>query len=195
MTGVPLRAAVDRSPCRHRGRPHQYMPITIDSGWTRPTVRSAGQKPGPVRNGVSNRSGFLGSPQTGRPLDGCSSGHLVGLVSARRGFVAPGLQIRIRLSRKRCSMTGAERSSRRTLIGYARASTSGHDLAAHRDGLAALGVDDQHVHVDHGLSARLEHGRASVEHWLRAVPATSLSSPSSTVSPLHCATRPTSRMS
>ena len=38
------------------------------------------------------------------------------------------------------------------LIGYARVSTSGQDLAAQRYGLAALGVDDQHVHVDHGLS-------------------------------------------
>jgi len=37
-------------------------------------------------------------------------------------------------------------------IGYVRVSTSGHDLAAQRDGLAALGVDDDHVHVDHALS-------------------------------------------
>ncbi|WP_370274459.1 recombinase family protein [Frigoribacterium sp. PhB118] len=34
----------------------------------------------------------------------------------------------------------------------ARVSTSGQDLAAQRDGLVALGVDDQHVQVDQGLS-------------------------------------------
>lgn len=33
-----------------------------------------------------------------------------------------------------------------------RVSTSGQDLAAQRNGLAVLGVDDQRVHVDHGLS-------------------------------------------
>jgi DNA invertase Pin-like site-specific DNA recombinase len=38
------------------------------------------------------------------------------------------------------------------LIGCALVSTSGQALAAQRDGLAALGVDDHHVHVDHGLS-------------------------------------------
>ncbi|WP_370543584.1 recombinase family protein [Frigoribacterium sp. NBH87] len=38
------------------------------------------------------------------------------------------------------------------LIGYARVSTSGQDLAALRDGLATLGIDHQHVHVERGLS-------------------------------------------
>ncbi|MBF4580380.1 recombinase family protein [Frigoribacterium sp. VKM Ac-2530] len=38
------------------------------------------------------------------------------------------------------------------LIGYALESTSREELAAQRDGLAARGVDDQHVHIDHGFS-------------------------------------------
>ena len=38
------------------------------------------------------------------------------------------------------------------LIGYARVSTSGQDLAAQRDGLHALGVEELNVHVDHGMS-------------------------------------------
>ncbi|MEI2268126.1 recombinase family protein [Microbacterium sp. No. 7] len=38
------------------------------------------------------------------------------------------------------------------LIGYARVSTEAQDLTAQRDGLRSLGVDEQHVHVDHGLT-------------------------------------------
>jgi len=38
------------------------------------------------------------------------------------------------------------------LVGYARVSTSGQDLAAQRDGLRSLGVDPENVHVDHGMT-------------------------------------------
>jgi len=38
------------------------------------------------------------------------------------------------------------------LIGYARCSTDQQDLTAQRDGLAALGVADNRVYADHGLT-------------------------------------------
>ena len=38
------------------------------------------------------------------------------------------------------------------LVGYARVSTEQHDLAAQRNGLHALGVSDDRIYVDHGLT-------------------------------------------
>ena len=38
------------------------------------------------------------------------------------------------------------------LVGYARVSTEQHDLTAQRDGLHALGVGDDRIYVDHGLT-------------------------------------------
>lgn len=40
------------------------------------------------------------------------------------------------------------------LIGYARCSTDNQDLTAQRNGLKALGVGDERIYVDHGLTGR-----------------------------------------
>jgi len=42
----------------------------------------------------------------------------------------------------------------RTLIGYARCSTAGQDLTAQRELLRALGVGDDRIYLDHGLTGR-----------------------------------------
>jgi DNA invertase Pin-like site-specific DNA recombinase len=38
------------------------------------------------------------------------------------------------------------------LVGYARVSTEQQDLTAQRNGLRALGVGDDRIYVDHGLT-------------------------------------------
>jgi DNA invertase Pin-like site-specific DNA recombinase len=40
------------------------------------------------------------------------------------------------------------------LVGYARVSTEQQDLTAQRNGLHALGVGDDRIYVDHGLTLR-----------------------------------------
>jgi hypothetical protein len=148
-----------------------------------------------IRHGVLIWFGCLRRSPIGRPCDGRSSGHSSRPFLAGRSQLAPGLRSRVCVSRKNARWRGSECSSRRMLIGYARVPTSGQDLAAQRDGLATLGVDDQHVHVDHGLSGTTRARPGPARRWLRAVPATSWSSRSSTAWPGHCGTRPTSRTS
>ena len=58
------------------------------------------------------------------------------------------------------------------LIGYARCSTDQQDLTAQRDGLTALGVADNRVYVDHGLTGTNRNVPVCVKLWPLAGKAT-----------------------
>ena len=55
-----------------------------------------------------------------------------------------------------------------TLVGYARCSTARQDLAAQRATLRRLGVDDERIYVDHGLTGR-NRNRPGLAQALAAV--------------------------
>jgi hypothetical protein len=81
------------------------------------------------------------------------------------------------------------------LVGYGRVSTEQQDLTAQRNGLHALGVSDDRIYVDHGLSGA--NGDRPGFGWplLRAEPVTRWASPSWTGSPGRCPTPGTSSTS
>jgi len=49
------------------------------------------------------------------------------------------------------------------LIGYARVSTNAQDLTAQRNALRALGVDEENIHVDRGLTGTNRERPASAK--------------------------------
>ena len=51
-----------------------------------------------------------------------------------------------------CSRLGDRGWMNELLVGYARVSTEQQDLTAQRNGLHALGVGDDRIYVDHGLT-------------------------------------------
>jgi hypothetical protein len=58
------------------------------------------------------------------------------------------------------------------LVGYARVSTAQHDLTAQRHGLRALGVGDDRIYVDHGLTGTNRDRPGIRLRWLLAEPVT-----------------------
>jgi DNA invertase Pin-like site-specific DNA recombinase len=53
-------------------------------------------------------------------------------------------------------------------VGYARCSTAGQDLTAQREALRALGVADDRIYLDHGLTGR-HRNRPGLAQALAAV--------------------------
>ena len=80
------------------------------------------------------------------------------------------------------------------LVGYARVSTEQQDLTAQRNGLQALGVGDDRIYVDHGLTGT-NRNRPVGWPWPPAGPVTRWLSPSWTGSPGRCPTPVTSSTS
>ena len=72
------------------------------------------------------------------------------------------------------------------LVGYARVSTEQQDLTAQRDGLHALGIGDDRIYVDHGLTGT-NRDRPGLRLALAACRAGD-TSPSSIGSPARCPT-------
>ena len=83
----------------------------------------------------------------------------------------------------------AQKPSPGILIGYARCSTENQDLTAQRQILRDLGVTDERVYLDHGLTGR-NRSRPGLNNALAALrEGDTLVSPSSTVSPAQSPTR------
>jgi Resolvase, N terminal domain len=78
-----------------------------------------------------------------------------------------------------------------TLIGYARCSTDRQDLTAQREILQGLGVDNDRVYLDHGLTGTTTHRRPGLDQALAAVRAGDSSVSSARVTPR--AARPAAR--
>jgi DNA invertase Pin-like site-specific DNA recombinase len=58
------------------------------------------------------------------------------------------------------------------LVGYARVSTEQQDLTAQRNGLHALGVDDDRIYVDHGLTGTNRDRPVCDSRWPPVEPGT-----------------------
>jgi hypothetical protein len=64
-----------------------------------------------------------------------------------------------------CSRLGHRGMMNELLVGYARASTEQQDLTSQRNGLHALGVGDDRIYVDHGLTGANRDRRACGWRW------------------------------